>query len=256
MNTKWLPHTLDDMPRCQWRISARAKYLRLVFRPYQGLELISPQGTSERTALRFLKQEQDWVRRQWRQCKATLPSQADAFPTQLDLRAIHQQWSIHYQTREAAPLKLSQVAQELFLTGNVSEFHRCLPLMKRWLKRQAEQSISPLLRHLSQQYQLPFNQVSFRFQRTRWGSCSQDKNINLNVNLLFIPPELMQHVLLHELCHTQVMNHSAAFWRLLETLDPQARQHDRALRQADQYLPIWIFTQSIPNDNKEYNKCI
>ena len=83
---------------------------------------------------------------------------------------------------------------------------------------------------LAQLYNFVYNRVSIRKQKTRWGSCSTKNNINLNANLLHLPPELMDYVLLHELVHTRVKNHSKDFWDELETVVPNARQVDRRLK--------------------------
>jgi YgjP-like, metallopeptidase domain len=50
-------------------------------------------------------------------------------------------------------------------------------------------------------------------QRTRWASCSAKKNLSLNTKLLFLSPDLVRYVLIHELCHTVYMDHSKEFWR-------------------------------------------
>ena len=83
---------------------------------------------------------------------------------------------------------------------------------------------------LAQLHNFVYNRVSIRKQKTRWGSCSTKNNINLNANLLHLPPELMDYVLLHELVHTRVKNHSNDFWDELETVVPNARQVDRRLK--------------------------
>ena len=83
---------------------------------------------------------------------------------------------------------------------------------------------------LAQIHKFVYNRVSIRKQKTRWGSCSSKNNINLNANLLHLPPELLDYVLLHELVHTRVKNHSKDFWDELETVVPNARQVDRRLK--------------------------
>ena len=83
---------------------------------------------------------------------------------------------------------------------------------------------------LAQLHKFVYNRVSIRKQKTRWGSCSTKININLNANLLHLPSDLMDYVLLHELVHTRVKNHSKDFWDELETVVPNARQVDRKLK--------------------------
>jgi hypothetical protein len=83
---------------------------------------------------------------------------------------------------------------------------------------------------LAQLHNFVYNRISIRKQKTRWGSCSSKDNINLNMNLLHLPPELMDYVLLHELVHTKVKNHSKDFWDELDTVVPNARIIDRKLK--------------------------
>ncbi|MDD5459319.1 MAG: M48 family metallopeptidase [Phycisphaerae bacterium] len=60
------------------------------------------------------------------------------------------------------------------------------------------------------------NRAIFRCQKTKWGSCSGKNNINLNINISFLPENLQNYILLHELVHTKVKNHSKLFWTELD----------------------------------------
>ena len=73
-------------------------------------------------------------------------------------------------------------------------------------------------------------------QKTRWGSCSEKKNINLNINLVRVPEELMDYAITHELVHTKELNHSAQFWALLEKFIKNARDLDRELKKYSFFL--------------------
>ena len=107
------------------------------------------------------------------------------------------------------------------------EKKRNLPEIDRKVARKI---LCRIIGELAQLHNFVYNRVSIRKQKTRWGSCSTKNNINLNANLLHLPPELMDYVLLHELVHTRVKNHSKDFWDELETVVPNARQMDRRLK--------------------------
>jgi len=85
------------------------------------------------------------------------------------------------------------------------------------------------LNYLALKHGFEYNRVFIRNQKTRWGSCSGKNNINLNVNLVRLPDELMDYTILHELVHTRVKNHGKRFWAQLERLLGDARKLDRAL---------------------------
>lgn len=80
----------------------------------------------------------------------------------------------------------------------------------------AKSILKTRLHELAQQYKFSYNRVFIRNQRTLWGSCSHNNNINLNINLVRLRPELMDYLLLHELVHTKIKNHSKKYWKELD----------------------------------------
>lgn len=76
----------------------------------------------------------------------------------------------------------------------------------------ARQELIQRLDELAGKYGFTYNRVFIRNQRTRWGSCSAKNNINLNIKLVLLPDELIDYVILHELVHTNIKNHSRKFW--------------------------------------------
>jgi predicted metal-dependent hydrolase len=119
----------------------------------------------------------------------------------------------------------------LLISGQYHAQNKWQLLLRIWLKKQAKIVLPNWLNELSKKNNLPFNSVRIRAQKTRWGSCSARKNINLNYQLLFLPTGLVQHILLHELCHTVHLNHSKAFWQLLTRLDPNTLHLKHQTRQ-------------------------
>ena len=97
-------------------------------------------------------------------------------------------------------------------------------------KEEARDKLGKRLCKLAMKHNFQYNRVSIRNQRTRWGSCSSKNNISLNMKLLHLPDKLIDYILLHELVHTRVKNHSQDFWNELETVIPNARTVDKQLR--------------------------
>lgn len=75
-----------------------------------------------------------------------------------------------------------------------------------------------------------YGKVTIRHQRTRWGSCSSKKNLNFNCLLMLMPQEVVDAVVVHELCHIRQMNHSQVFYREVERVYPEYRKWNRWLR--------------------------
>lgn len=103
---------------------------------------------------------------------------------------------------------------------------------------QTRRRIVRRLNQLSRQTGLTYNRVFVRNQKTRWGSCSSRNNINLNINMVHLPGELMDYIILHELAHTRITNHGPRFWKLLAAYVPQPRERDRALSRYDALLTL------------------
>jgi predicted metal-dependent hydrolase len=86
------------------------------------------------------------------------------------------------------------------------------------------------IEQLAREHGFRYNRLFVKNQRTLWGSCSTMNNINLNANLARLPQELQDYVILHELVHTRIKNHSAEFWGRLGAILPKAKVLRRKLR--------------------------
>ena len=83
-----------------------------------------------------------------------------------------------------------------------------------------------------------YGRISIREQKTRWGSCSSAGNLNFNWRLIFAPPAVLDYVVVHELAHRKEMNHSAAFYAIVEQVLPDYRSSQKLLRENGHQL--WL----------------
>lgn len=104
------------------------------------------------------------------------------------------------------------------------------------LTKQAKAYLPRRVRYLAEKHGFDISEVRFNNAKTRWGSCSSKNNINLNVALMQLPYELIDYVIVHELCHTSFMDHSPKFWQLVESIEPDFVKYRRELKKFHAYL--------------------
>ena len=97
-------------------------------------------------------------------------------------------------------------------------------------KEAARALVRARLSYFNQFYKYPLRKVFIKNLRSRWGSCSERGNLNFNYKLLFLPPELADYVVVHELCHLGAFNHSPEFWALVAQTIPDYKQLRASLR--------------------------
>lgn len=97
-------------------------------------------------------------------------------------------------------------------------------------KARARLKITDTVKKVNQHYGLKYNRIAIRDTKTRWGSCSDKKNLNFSYKLYLLPEELCVYVVTHELVHLQEMNHSKNFWSLVAETVPDYKQHRKELR--------------------------
>ena len=99
------------------------------------------------------------------------------------------------------------------------------------LSDQAHSRIPQRVRYFAPMVGVSYGRITIRCQKTRWGSCSSAGNLNFNLLLMLTPPEVLDYVVVHELCHRKEMNHSRKFWDEVEKVLPDYRKQRLWLKQ-------------------------
>lgn len=225
--------------------SRRARRVWLRLSDAGELVVVVPRGFDAGKVPGIVAAHGEWIARSMRRLALkraqSAPAGPVALPSRITLPAIETDWSVHY--RATASSRVAAVERGegmLVVSGAVDDAHRCREALIRWLFRVARRSLLPRLAELAAAEGMVPDRGTFRLQRTRWASCSRSGTVSLNLRLLFVPPELVRHIMLHELCHTVRMDHSARFWMLLARHDPDWREARRRLRAAWRETPAWL----------------
>jgi len=217
---------------------SRARHVRFVVSA-DGLVVVVPNRFCvSRDLPPLLEEKKDWIAGALEKVADRARQKADTngVPDVIDLRALGEQWRV-----TAAPMVRERITEgngAITLTSDFSE-NEALAALNRWLHVKGCERLPKLLDEEARHHSFSYSGVTIKEQKSRWGSCSSKGNINLNSRLLFLPPHLVRHVLLHELCHLKEMNHSKAFRGLLASIDPYAGKNAAELRQAWSFVPGW-----------------
>ena len=141
-------------------------------------------------------------------------------------------WASEYTAERFLVQKASWILSKLEyfkqFKGNLFVKHSQADYLKH--KEQAREFIVQRLSYFCALYNISFNRISIRSQKTRWGSCSKKKNLNFNYKILFLPQEQADYIIVHELCHLKEFNHSQKFWNLVALAVPNYRELKKELR--------------------------
>jgi predicted metal-dependent hydrolase len=225
------------------RISTRAKYVRLCLSLQRGLEVVVPKGFDTRRVAEIVRDKQRWIER----TMARLCSQREVLaceetlPQRIALPALNEAWRVRYLT-DRPPIEDPEGLYGglvLAIDSDPADLGYCKQLLRTWLRQRAYTRLIPMLKGLSLAHKLPYVQASVRGQITIWASCSAGRHISINYKLLFLPPELVCYVFIHELCHTRHLDHSPRFWSLVRSLEPNYQRIEKELRTAWRLIPLW-----------------
>jgi len=99
-----------------------------------------------------------------------------------------------------------------------------LKIQEKWYRKIAKTHLTKRTKQLSEKLNFKFNKLYIRNQKNKWGNCSRDKNISLNWKLIKAPEYVIDYIIIHELLHTAVMEHTNKFWTLLKSYYPNYKE--------------------------------
>lgn len=117
--------------------------------------------------------------------------------------------------------------------NQVKERVETVKFSSKEIRQMADMAVSvipPRVEQYAQRLGVSYGRITIRSQRTRWGSCSSKGNLNFNCLLTQVPEQVMDYVIVHELCHRIEMNHSDRFWKLVEQIMPDYKTYRKWLK--------------------------
>lgn len=228
------------------RHSPKAKNLRLKVTREDGFVVVVPKGYDKKKIPALLKQKKVWIAESMKRIGETKrflePKPVKHLPDAVRLTALGEMWTVTYREDTShTGLRLRAESGKLAISGPDLNREAVIRKLKDWLRLKVREGLFPVAKTLATKHRLKLGGLLVKSQRTRWASCSAQRNLSLNTKLLFLSPDLVRYVVVHELCHTVHMNHGNEFWRLVASHEPSYKVLDQALRQAWKNVPQWVF---------------
>lgn len=226
------------------RESARARRVILRVLPGEGLVVVVPREFDREGLPPILAKHSQWIRNALGRVEAARGNASEGrrspLPGEIRLEALGVCHRVLYRANGVGSLTLTRTSRfELEIAGDLSNPDLCVGLLMSWLRLQGRCHLLPWLKKTAGELGMGYARGQVRNQKSRWGSCSARGTISLNQDLLFLPPDLVRYIMVHELCHTRHMNHSGEFWTLVGSFEPDFRSLDARMKDARGLIPAW-----------------
>jgi predicted metal-dependent hydrolase len=232
-----------ELPEYSLRVSMRAKRMQLRVDHWGRVEVVVPRNVSPGHAAPFVRRHRKWLERTLAQLRTIRddPSAANShMPDKVHLLSLGEEWDVDYRRGASSIIRATpDNCGQRHLQVETPEGMQARSALQSWVHDYARQRLLPWLLQISDECRLSYTRAGVRAQKTRWGSCSARGSINLNRHLLFLPPQLVRYVMIHELCHTIHLNHSRRYWALVGRFEPEFQARESELRVAACHIPLW-----------------
>lgn len=214
--------------------SFKAKNISIKIKPFEGVLVTVPKLVSFKIAEDFVKTKINWINKnldkvQKQEQLHTFFSANNSFKTRSHLvNIISTELSKNTVHIENSNVKVL-ISKKLSISSEENQIYIRNIILEIW-RKEAKEYLPKRVEALAIDHDFNYQKLTIKNTKTRWGSCSFDNNINLSLHLMRISNELIDYVILHELVHTKVKNHSSKFWETLEKHCPNSKILDKELK--------------------------
>lgn len=226
---------LPDSQTVVVRKSTRAKRMILRLNHDNEVVVTVPKLVPYLVGFQFAKSKQQWIQEHRQSHQASLLKNNDRIGR--DHRLVFKSGSTTAAKSHVRNKLITVTHPTTIGCDHLSVQQEAIKAATRAIKKEADAILPQILHTLAQKYDYRYSSVQIKNMRTRWGSCSSEKSINLSIWLIQLPEELIEYVCCHELTHLNHQHHQAAFWEELSTMIPDWKNRRKQLKE---YRPSLI----------------
>ncbi len=203
------------------RVSRRSRRAELHIHPRRGLEVVLPAGAPSEAAAELLQAKADWLTKNAVHIHRAARSRV-AMRNGSSLPFLGEWLELRVDEGGRRGVRL-EGARLHVRPGHDGEEEVVRRSLEAWYRKQARRRILSRVDVLRTPEDASIRRLSIRDQDTRWGSCSSARSLSFNWRLVMAPPDVLDSVVVHELVHLRVLDHSPRFWRALDARFPRHR---------------------------------
>lgn len=218
-----------------FQISKRATRLSIKLKPFEPVKVIVPPLMHPREAISFVESNKGWIEENMAKVKQkendlTIFDENTQFKTRSFALKVSKSTVPHVRIHLKEGVLSIEYPHDQHVESSIIQDNIRYGIEEA-LRVSAKNYLPMRLHQLAQQFDFVYNRIFIKNLKSRWGSCSGVNNINLNLHLMRLPDQLIDNVLLHELCHTVEKNHGPRFWKLMDKVtNGQAKMLDAEMK--------------------------
>ena len=217
-----------------FRKSLKARNISIRIKPFEGVLVTVPRFLSFKIANDFVESKMNWIQKNLHKIKSQEQLQTNfvfgsVFHTKFHSFFIDSSSEIKNNfIKENKSIKI-YISDENEIQS-IENQNYIRNIIEKILRIEAKSYLPKRVDELAKKHNFTYQKLAIKNTKTRWGSCSFKNNINLSLHLMRLREELIDYVILHELVHTKVKNHSREFWMTLDIHCPNSKNLDRELK--------------------------
>lgn len=214
-------------------VRAKRRTIALIVERDGSLTVRAPRRATLKDIQGFIVKKTNWILRSREKLKAIVPLRKKDYVDGERFLFLGTEYELRLVPPQRPALKFDGG-----FTLSTSARERGEQAFIKWYKTQAWAVFNERVRHYAAQHGFEPKQVKVNSAKTRWGSCTSNGTINFTWRLVMAPMEVIDYVVLHELAHLRIKNHSPRFWKLVESLCPDFKRHRKWLRDHGEKLNL------------------
>ncbi len=215
-------------------IHSRRKTVSLIIQTDGKLTVRAPLRMSAKEIQEFVQTHEAWIRKNQARINASPPPQEKVFKVGELFMFLGREYPLTIVSHQRQALILNDCKFQLSLSNRLKGRQAFL----NWYKTQARIEVTKRVEYFAEKFEFKYIKIRVSSAHTRWGSCSSNGTLSFTWRLVMAPPEIVDYVVLHELVHTKIKNHSKKFWNRLCEILPEYKVRVRWLKENGKYLTL------------------